>query len=323
MNYTIKYVANMTGLSEHRIRAWEKRYQLLKPDRTSKGRRLYSEADIEKLNMVKNLIDAGDKIGQIAHLSLEQLKNDQSPEKPYGKSINVAFQKYSKQELSLKRFILLQALSDHRVDIINHELKFDLAYDRQQYINEIIIPFFKELNHNKQLASSRVRLLNLMITNHLRSLFYNERERLGVPDKADVVVVSTSETQGEVDSWVCALRFLLNGTAVVHLGVICQGEVLRSFAQSYKPKSIVVTERVDSPAKEMRVEELLQEAFQSAGESLMPDLEILLLLQGMANSTRHPVLNGKARLQAFDSFDSINKHMVASHHSEVRWSTPA
>ncbi len=323
MNYTIKYVANMTGLSEHRIRAWEKRYQLLKPDRTTKGRRLYSEADIEKLNLVKNLIDGGDKIGQIAHLSFDQLRNDQNQQHLPRQKKDLSFQKYSKQEISLKKFILLQALNDHRVDIINHELKFDLAYDRHQYLNEVVIPFFKELNQNKLIAQSRIRLLNLMITNHLRSLFYNERERIGLADKADIIVVSTSETQGEVDSWVCALRFLLNGTPVVHLGVICQGEVLRSFAQSYKPKSIVVTERVDSPAKEMRVEELLQEAFPNSAENLMPDLEILLLLQGMANSTRHPVLNGKARLQAFDSFDSIKKHMVASLQPEVRWLTPA
>ena len=41
--YPIKVVSQMTGLSVHVIRAWEKRYNVVEPERTDTNRRLYSE----------------------------------------------------------------------------------------------------------------------------------------------------------------------------------------------------------------------------------------------------------------------------------------
>ncbi|MGB5288347.1 MAG: MerR family transcriptional regulator [Ignavibacteriaceae bacterium] len=41
--YPIKVVSQMTGLSVHVIRAWEKRYNVVEPDRSDTNRRLYSE----------------------------------------------------------------------------------------------------------------------------------------------------------------------------------------------------------------------------------------------------------------------------------------
>ena len=42
--YTIRYVSQRTGLTPHVIRAWEKRYAAVVPNRSAKNRRLYSEA---------------------------------------------------------------------------------------------------------------------------------------------------------------------------------------------------------------------------------------------------------------------------------------
>jgi PAS domain S-box-containing protein len=51
--FTIGEVAAMTGMSAHTIRAWEKRYQILTPDRTASGQRRYTMADVELLQQVK------------------------------------------------------------------------------------------------------------------------------------------------------------------------------------------------------------------------------------------------------------------------------
>ena len=40
--HTIKFVALHTGLSQHTIRAWERRYAALSPERTAANRRLYT-----------------------------------------------------------------------------------------------------------------------------------------------------------------------------------------------------------------------------------------------------------------------------------------
>jgi DNA-binding transcriptional MerR regulator/methylmalonyl-CoA mutase cobalamin-binding subunit len=70
----IKVVALRTGLSAHVIRIWEKRYGAVAPDRTGSNRRLYSDADIERLTLLRQLTQSGRSIGLIAKLPTEQLR---------------------------------------------------------------------------------------------------------------------------------------------------------------------------------------------------------------------------------------------------------
>lgn len=73
--FPIKVVSQITGLSVHVIRAWEKRYNVVEPDRTDTNRRLYSEEDIEKLKLLNEALRLGHNIGSIANLPLSELKN--------------------------------------------------------------------------------------------------------------------------------------------------------------------------------------------------------------------------------------------------------
>ena len=46
---TIGVVCRRTGLKSDRLRAWERRYDVVKPIRSGGNQRLYSEDDVEKL----------------------------------------------------------------------------------------------------------------------------------------------------------------------------------------------------------------------------------------------------------------------------------
>lgn len=72
--YPIKAVSQITGLSVHVIRAWEKRYNAVTPIRTDTNRRLYLDNDVEKLNLLLKLTEKGYNIGGIAGMSLDALK---------------------------------------------------------------------------------------------------------------------------------------------------------------------------------------------------------------------------------------------------------
>jgi len=71
----IKAVVQRTGLSAHVIRIWEKRYGAVEPERTATNRRLYSEAHIERLTLLRQLTQAGQSIGVVAKLPTEALRN--------------------------------------------------------------------------------------------------------------------------------------------------------------------------------------------------------------------------------------------------------
>ena len=72
--YGIGAVARLTGLTDHTIRVWERRYNAVIAERAPNGRREYSPADVEKLGLLKRLTDAGIGISRIANDSIEDLR---------------------------------------------------------------------------------------------------------------------------------------------------------------------------------------------------------------------------------------------------------
>ena len=63
----------MTGLSVDTLRAWERRYQAIAPDRNGHGR-MYNEADIERLALLREAVDRGHSISQLAPLPNQQIE---------------------------------------------------------------------------------------------------------------------------------------------------------------------------------------------------------------------------------------------------------
>ncbi len=72
--YPIRVVVRRTGLNASVLRAWERRYGAVDPGRSDGGQRLYSEEDIRKLSLLREVVDAGHSIGQVAALPLEELR---------------------------------------------------------------------------------------------------------------------------------------------------------------------------------------------------------------------------------------------------------
>jgi MerR family transcriptional regulator, light-induced transcriptional regulator len=72
--HPIQMAASLSGLSTYVIRVWELRYRAVEPARTSTKRRLYSQADIERLSLLREVTQAGHSIGQVARLPTEKLR---------------------------------------------------------------------------------------------------------------------------------------------------------------------------------------------------------------------------------------------------------
>lgn len=71
--HPIGVVESRTGLTEHVLRAWERRYGAVEPARTKGGQRMYSDADIVRLRLLRRATEEGRTIGQVASLSTEAL----------------------------------------------------------------------------------------------------------------------------------------------------------------------------------------------------------------------------------------------------------
>jgi MerR family transcriptional regulator, light-induced transcriptional regulator len=64
--YTIKQAALRAGVSVQVLRAWERRYGIVRPDRTPSGYRLYDEAAIDRVRAMRRLVEEGWAASQAA-----------------------------------------------------------------------------------------------------------------------------------------------------------------------------------------------------------------------------------------------------------------
>src|SRR3954469_2824384 len=72
--YPIRVAAARVGLTEMTLRAWERRYGAVAPARTKGGQRLFSEADVERLLLLRVLTEQGTAISALASLATSVLR---------------------------------------------------------------------------------------------------------------------------------------------------------------------------------------------------------------------------------------------------------
>jgi DNA-binding transcriptional MerR regulator len=71
--YSIKDLERITGIKAHTIRIWEKRYNIVEPERTDTNIRLYNDENLKKLLNVSILVNNGYKISKVAELNNDEL----------------------------------------------------------------------------------------------------------------------------------------------------------------------------------------------------------------------------------------------------------
>lgn len=76
--YPIREVSRLTGVNAVTLRAWERRYGLIRPQRTPKGHRLYAREDIERIERVLQWLNRGVPVSQVRDL-LAQPESVEAP----------------------------------------------------------------------------------------------------------------------------------------------------------------------------------------------------------------------------------------------------
>lgn len=149
--FSIGYVSLKTGLSTHVIRAWERRYQAVRPKRTASGRRLFSPSDLERLERLKRLSDQGLSISTIAGLDLEeliQLAGETSPTDPppsMGAAPDISLPACQPAELVDECLAAVRMLDGHR---LHRTLQAGMLHaSRQTFLETIVRPLMNQVGH--------------------------------------------------------------------------------------------------------------------------------------------------------------------------------
>jgi MerR family transcriptional regulator, light-induced transcriptional regulator len=181
--FSIQTASRLSGLSTHTIRAWEKRYKALTPERFSNGRRLYSSFEIDRLIMLSELTKIGTSISQIANLPDDELK------KIYQKIIHSPHllnpiekrpQEFDVLDLRSK---LLSAVSHYHVALISQLLSDARAsVSPKVFALEILTPLLHEVYERLEkniFNTGQIQVLLAIAKFHAGNIIYSHIEISG------------------------------------------------------------------------------------------------------------------------------------------------
>jgi DNA-binding transcriptional MerR regulator len=167
--YPIRKVSELTGINPVTLRAWERRYGLIKPERTPKGHRLYTDQHIQLIRKIIGLIDQGISIGQVKHM----LADRDSPLlalEPTQAVDSDAWRTY--------RSRMLQAIADF--DEIALDINYNDAlslYPIELVTRLLIQPMLHELRQRRSfqpLGEIEIRFFHTYLRNKLGARFHHQ-----------------------------------------------------------------------------------------------------------------------------------------------------
>lgn len=135
--FSIRDLSVISGVKAHTIRVWEKRYNLLQPERTGSNIRQYSNQQLRKLINVTTLLDAGLKISRIAEMQPDEL--DQFAERVVENDSVSDSCLLHIQELVLS----MQQMEEYRFEKVFSSCV--LRYGLKETFIDIIYPFLKKV----------------------------------------------------------------------------------------------------------------------------------------------------------------------------------
>ncbi len=132
--FSIKNLENLSGIKAHTLRIWEKRYNLLEPERTDTNIRRYSLDSLRKLLNVTLLYNHGFKISKIASLDGSEIP----------KLVRSIALKANSEQVSINAFKLAMINFDYELFDTNYEEILQHHNFEYLFMN-IFMPLMKEL----------------------------------------------------------------------------------------------------------------------------------------------------------------------------------
>lgn len=166
--YSIKDLEDISGIKTHTLRAWERRYSIFNPSRTTTNIRYYSDEDLKKLLNISMLINYGMKISQLACFDTEELNE----------KVRSMFSPGDYDSLIDRMIIDMIDFNETSFEKNINRAIFNLGFE--EAIDQVIYPFFKKVGV-LWLASSINPAQEHFVSNIIRQKFYLASESLEPP----------------------------------------------------------------------------------------------------------------------------------------------
>ncbi|NWB70061.1 MerR family transcriptional regulator [Pseudomonas sp. I8001] len=186
----IREVARQTGVNAVTLRAWERRYGLIVPQRTPKGHRLFSAEHVQRIHTILTWLNRGVPVSQVKSLIDTAQATSEPP---------------VENEWHNRRQHLVQAISELAERRVDDAFNQAMAlYPPRTLCEQLLLPLLKELELRWQ-GQFGAQMERVFFYSWLRSkfgarMYHNNRQLNGAP----LLLINHSDMPLEPHLWLTA-----------------------------------------------------------------------------------------------------------------------
>ena len=242
--YRISVVSRQTGISIDKIRIWERRYGLVRPERDASGVRQYTSRDIERLRLAREATELGHPIGQVAAMDDTRIEH-------VIQSANAAAQK-ARDDLGGNAGdgmigAILGAIE--RFDPVEAERilgKAAMLASPEDLVLDVVAPLMHEVG--EYWVSGRFTVAQEHLTSHLVRNLLGSLARFKPPSNGEVMLFATPPGDPHEFGIMLAANLAgLRGIQTYVLGADVPLDDLLETAYKIVPSAVIVAATIESP----------------------------------------------------------------------------
>lgn len=239
-HHPIQLVSRLTGLSMHVIRIWEQRYHVVEPQRTRTNRRLYSQLQIERLKMLRELTQAGYNISQVAPLPADKLRKLAAESAAsHGRAADALTEAPAPARFLDECLAAIQALDESALEqVLKHAATALGGLGLLQRLIAPLIQALGELWRDGAITAAHEHFATAV----LRVVLGNAAKPFGVPTHAPVLLVATPAGQvHELGALLVAATAVNFGWRVTYLGASLPAAEIAGAAQLSRARAVALS----------------------------------------------------------------------------------
>jgi methanogenic corrinoid protein MtbC1 len=219
---------------------WERRYSAVEPHRTDTGRRLYTDDDIERLSLLRRATLAGESIGQIAHLSREELAAMIPESETPAADDNSGY----RNAASIDQHLDLCVQSMKNLDAVELEtrlLRASVNLGQRAFLEKLLHPLLEktgEMWSDGRLHVAHEHLGSTVVRSLLGSMYLSKSA-----DATDPLIISTTPhgQRHEFGALMASVTAASSGWRTVYLGANLPAEDIIEAAESRNADALALS----------------------------------------------------------------------------------
>ncbi len=298
--YPIRAVSKLTGISLDTLRAWERRYKAVAPQRDERGR-LYTEADVRRLRLLNAAVEKGHAIGRLAPLSDEELQGLISIPATVADGED-AMKSVRHDELALAPRSVMAAIE--RLDYAEAERELSLlaaVLAPRQLVHRVALPLMRQVGegwHQGKLSVAQEHMASSLLRNLLGALIplHQRTSPTGL-----ALFATPSGERHEFGILLSAMLAAGGGLGVIYLGADLPAAEIVGAARKTAPQAVVLG-FIGAEGSEQGIIEI-----QKVARNLPSQIELWV---GGAKEEALVEEIGKTRALLVEDFDLLERHLV-------------